>query len=508
MFALLFCLSYCVSFSSLAQQELLDERWFKLSTPNFILYSQLSSRQTRRVANDLEQWRQVAAYNISGQSNFQPANVSNIVYLFDDKKSFSYFTNAEELAFFYPTPRHNFMAFVPSLDSSQSAALHQYAHFLEKNFADLRVPRWYEEGLAGYLARIEIDRGQAKLSKVSKSGNQMLVQVNGILPMERLLYSDEALSSPRIIQIANLKSEALLYYLLHSHEESTFADRREELSNYLKLLLQGRNPRFSFDQSFSITPKQLDAEFENYLLTTSNPVGEVRAGSLISTGELDPARVGKAELGLVIGELALNAGKMEAAELFFQSVIDAEEEFARAYSGLGDSLRYQELEGRDQEIARYFITALELAPNDLDIILDYSEYWESELKSCDKSYPSGQRQSILETMKAQLDLAVLLEPNSAEANLAIAEFYLLEGQDWMLGRGYQEKAFELLPADGFIMEQTIKYAIAANDFDEAERLITEMAQPLHFFGEPAYVTDLREYLAMKRRGESYDACAD
>jgi len=58
------------------------------------------------------------------------------------------------------------------------------------------------------------------------------------------------------------------------------------------------------------------------------------------------------------------------------------------------------------------------------------------------------------------------------------------------------------------MEQTIKYSIAAKDFDEAQRLITELAQPLHYFGEPGYVTDLRENLLRKRRGESYDACSE
>ena len=498
----------CLMFSSAAQQDLLEDRWFTLSTPNFTFFSQVSSRQTRRVANELEMWRQVAAFNISGELNFATANVSNIVYLFKDEKSFTHFTAFEELALFYPTPRYNFMAFMPSLDSSQSAALHQYAHFLEKNFADLRLPRWYEEGLAAYLARVAITRGKAEFSEPIQNSNQVLAKVNHLLAMDKLFYRDEALASPRMIQIANLKSEALLYYFLHAYEEPEFIDRRDELSNYLALLLEGRNPRYAFDQSFSVTTAQLDEEFEYYLLTTSNQAGLVRVADLTQLENLEPQHVDEMELGLMMGELALNAGKTEGAELFFQTVIDAGSPAPRAYSGLGDALRYQELEGRDQEIARYFELALESGPNDLGIMLDYGEYWEAELENCEKSYPFGQRQSILAAMKAQLERAVALSPNSAEANLAMAEFYLLEGQDWTLGREYQSKAFDLLPADGFIMEQTIKYSIAAKDFDEAQRLITELAQPLHYFGEPGYVTDLRENLLRKRRGESYDACSE
>lgn len=498
----------CLSSSVVAQQELLDDRWFKLSTPNFTFFSQVSNRQTSRIANELETWRQVAAFNISGEANFPTANVPNIVYLFKNEKSLSHFTASSELAFFYPTPRHNFMAFVPSLDSSQSTALHRYAHFLEKNFADLRVPRWYEEGLAAYLARVTVARGKIEFSELRKNNNQALAQVNDQLTMDRLFYRDGALASPRLIQIANLKSEALLYYLLHAYEESGFTDRRKELRSYLALLLEGRNPRFSFDQSFSVTTAQLDAEFENYLQTTSNRSTDVRFADITELKDLEPERVNVIELGMMLGELALNTGKIAAAEFFFQGVIDTESPPARAYSGLGDALRYQSLEGRDQEIARYFEMALDLAPDNLDIMLDYGEYWESELESCDKSYPVGQREVMLVAMKTQFENAVASYPNSAEANLAMAEFYLLKGQDWRQGREYQSRAFNLLPADGFIMEQTIKYEIAEEDFDEAERLIAELAQPLHFFGEAEYVTNLRESLLKKRRGESYDVCSE
>lgn len=503
---LLAFLCCCICLPLQGQEELLDDRWFKLEIPHFTVYSQVSSRQTRRVANELNLWRQVAAFNISSGEGFPVANVPNIVFLFDDSESFSHFTVGPETAFFYPTPRSNFMAFLPGEDASQSVALHQYAHFLEKNFADLRIPRWYEEGLAGYLARINIDRGKPEFTRVAERSNEILAEVSSTLPMERLLYRDDALASPRMIQIANLKSEALLYYLKHAYEEDGYPDRRQELAGYLELLFAGRNQRFAFDQSFSVTTKQLDVELEDYLLTTSRPSGTVEFAELTPLEDLEPVRIQGDELALMLGELALNSGGIEQADVFFNAAIEADQPAARAYSGLGDALRFQEAGGNDQEIAAYFEMALERAPDDLNIMLDYGEYWESELESCGKTYPVGQRQLMLEEMKTQFERAVALGPDSAEANLAMAEYYLLEGQDWRQGRDYQRRAFELLPADGFIMEQTIKYAIAAEEFDEAERLISEMAQPLHYFGEPAYVTELRDRLSKKRQGEEFDAC--
>ncbi len=492
---------------AVAQLELLEDRWIEVQTEHFTLFSQASSRQTTRFAGELETWRQVSAYIINDQSPFPKAQVPNYVYLFDDRESFQQFTAAEETAFFYPTPRANFMALVVDDEQSVPAAFHHYVHFLVRNFSDLRLPRWYEEGLAGYLARVQINRGIAEFPRFSERDYELMVALSGSLSMDRLLYRDAALASPRLIQIANLKSETLLYYLLHAHEEEQFVDRREQLQGYLDLLIEGRNPRFAYDRSFDLTTAQLEEAFLNYLRTSGRPAGTVDYGPLTENPDYSSARLEGGWLAVLLGELALNSGRSENAQLFFQAALDGGTEIARSYSGLGDALRFQELEGRDQEIARYFEFALEKAPDEPVILLDYGEYWEAELDNCDKTYPANQRSMIVANIRRSFEQALAIIPDSPEANLAIAQLYLFQGEDWQNGQEYQRKAFALLPADSFIMEQTIKYAIAAEEYDEAERLINEMAQPIHFFGEPDFVSNLRLRLLKKRRNEPYDACA-
>lgn len=492
--------------AAFAQAELLDDRWHIAKSSNFTVFSQRSSRQTSQVVSELEIWRQVAAELIQGEAPFPPANVPNYVYLLSDKDALSYFYSGTEPAFFYGTPRANFIAFIPDDDSSKRAALHQYAHFLQKNFYDLRVPRWYEEGMASYLARIDIRRNAAELQRTSEQTHTAMGILNNELSMERFLYRDEALASPRLIQIANLKSETLLHFLLHGYQEDSFVDRRAELNNYLQLLFAGRNQRFAFDQAFSVTTRQLDEEFENYLAESRRPRGDLPVGNLIEPASIDIVEIAQADLALMLGELALNSGATESAEVFFKFVIDSQQALARAFSGLGDALRFSSPTGRDQEIARYFDSALEIAPDDPDILLDFGEYWESELQDCDKTYPEVQRQQIMLDIKQKFLRSLELRPDSAEAHLALAEYYLLAGQDWREGQSHQAQAFELLPADGFILEASAKYAIAADEFEQAQRLINEMAQPIHFFGEPEYVRTLRQKLDSKQRGEVFDEC--
>ncbi len=503
-------LAVLVSFLSgntLAQESLLDDRWFRLETDNFTILSEASARQTSRFAEDLEIWRQLAAQLIAGTDSFPQASVPNLVFLFDDQDSIQHFTAGDQLAFFYGTPRANYMAVLRGEDSARRSALHYYGHFLQRNFSDLRLPRWYEEGMSGYLARMQIDGRGAEFERSDARTFELLRSLSESLAMDRLLYQDAALASPRLIQIAHLKSESLMHYMRHGHEDG-WPDRRQQLERYLQFILEGRTARFAFDQAFDVTTAELDDEYHTYLSESSRPAGEITATANIEIEISEPERLSQAELAVLLGDLALNSGRAENAELFFSGAVNSESSLARAYSGMGDALRFQEVVGRDQVIARYFERALELAPDDPDILLDYGEYWEAELNDCSKTYPAVERVAIIERIEQSFLAALALVPDNAEANLAMGQLYLFPEKNWSDGLKFQQRAFELLPADTFILEQSAKYAIESEAFSEAERLIDELAQPMHFFGVPGYVNDLRQRLQSKRNNEDYLACAE
>ncbi|PCI74669.1 MAG: hypothetical protein COB20_14855 [SAR86 cluster bacterium] len=495
-------------FSSLsaAQEQILRDRWVEVRSDNFQIYSQQSLRQTNRFANELEIWRQVASFTISGVNSFPKASIPNLVYLFDDVETLQTIVATSDSAFFSSTPRANFLAFAFDEESSISLGFHHYAHFLVRNFNDLSLPRWYEEGLAGYLGRVQVDGDDVEFERFSRAGNEVLANVFASLSMDRLLYSDDALASPRVIQIANMKSSTLLHYLLHAYEEEGFPDRRAQLQSFLKHLLEGRNLRYAYDRSFEVTTEQLDEELHSYLLTSQRPAGTIQTDYLIEPELLGSGAIEGTPLATALAELALNSGNAEVAEIMFEIALKQDAGFARGLSGIGDALRMSETTGMDQRIARYFIEAAELAPQNPNILLDYGEYWESELEDCENLWPLGERRLITADVYEYFNRAVEIRPQSPEANLAMGEYYLLQGNDWEQGVSYQQRAFELLPADTFILEQAVRYAIAADQFEEAERLITELAQPIHFFGEPRWVTQLRERLLRKRRGEPYDVC--
>ncbi len=492
-----------------AQLELARDRWLALDTAHFRILSQLSPRRSAQVAAELETWRLAVGRQLGRDEGLPAANVPNLVFLFEDVDDMRHFSAGADVGFHIPTPRANYMAMSMDEDEAWRQGLHHYVHFLLRNFDDLRLPRWYEEALAGYYSRLEIDGEALLLPGYPASINERMADLALELSMERLLYQDAALASPRLIQIANLKSVALLEYLRHGHEED-FTDRRDALGEYLDHLLAGRDARFAFDQSFRIRPQSLDEELQEFLRNT-------RAGDRVvamlgprvefdfESGAADPDRV-----TILLGELALNAGRLEVAETFFRSLTDRDTTIARAWSGLGDSLRYQDASERenDQQIAAYFDQALALAPDDPEILLDFGEYWEAELEDCDNTWAPARARERLGAAMRVFQRVVEMQPDNPEANLAMGQIHLFSAYDWRDGLAYQQRAFALLPADTFIMEQAAKYAIEAGEFGEAEALITELAQPLHAWGEPDWVGDLRLRLLNKRRGTDYDLCAN
>ena len=62
----------------------------------------------------------------------------------------------------------------------------------------------------------------------------------------------------------------------------------------------------------------MDAQFENCLLATSYTAGAViRVADITELEDLDSERTRETELGLTLGALATNTGKMKSLELFF-----------------------------------------------------------------------------------------------------------------------------------------------------------------------------------------------
>ncbi len=497
----------------LALEALLQERWVEARTDNFHVISQLSEIKTERMALDLERWREAAITLLGLPASAARDPLTAYVYLFADEAALRVFTDGAENAYFVSSPRAAYLAIAESA-SALDLAQHHVAHYLINN-QPIGVPRWYEEGMAHYLTRLNLQSGVAGLIPLRPENLDLAISVDDLLGIDDLLYNDSALSSPRLIQVGNLKAGLFMHFLLHAHELEGFADRRGELQNYVALLQQGRSERFAFDQAFSGSLNRLESEYLRYLAAAIPTADQERnLLTLPSRDEPDAAEVEREALVMGLGELALHGGRLAQAQHLFGSLVEAQTSIGRAYSGFADAVRMAAVETAESspadvpaDLRSYYLRALTIQGSDPQMLLDYGQYLDTELASCERNYTAGERVEMAEAMRNAFTTALSRQPESAEVNLSYARLFLLPGQNWQDGEPYQRNAFERLPVDTYVMEQTIDYAIAAGRFEDAQGFIARLARPMHFWGVPEWVTDLRHKLESAQRGQTFDRCA-
>jgi len=489
--------------------ELAAERWFAVSTPSFEILSQRSRANTEAQARALEAWREAAAQILSPALTVGPDPIPNYVYLFDNDDDYRQFAEGQDSAYLYSSPRSNFIA-LSDARSAQDLAEHHYAHFLINN-RPIGLPRWFEEGMAHYLSRVRVEDEQVTLLALAREQYELVLEVNDVLSLEEILYDNAALASPRLVQLANLKSGLFVHFLQHAHEYEGFTDRRQQLQQYLGHLQQSRAERFAYDQSFDVSLAVLENEFDRFLQLLSQTREDERSlFASMAVAEFTPEQAPRSQVTLHLGELALHAGRFELSAAYFSALMQEVDAPGRAWSGQADALRMGMGEEGDvaPEVEPLYQQAQTAQPDDYQLYLDYGQFLDTELKDCDASYSPPQREQMLQLMREQFARALALNPESPEVQLSYAQLYSLPGADWRQGVPYHERALSRLAADSFVLEQAVDYAILADRLADARRLVERMARPMHFWGEHPWISALNGKLQAAERGQRWDACAD
>lgn len=494
--------------------DLATQRWFASETNNFIVYSQLSKRQTERRANAFEHWRD-AALQVLGVAATQPQDpIKTYLYLFDEPEDYALFAESDDLAYLYSSPRANFII-AQSSDGGIDMAQHHYAHFLINN-RPIGVPRWFEEGMSQYLSRLEPAGRDVALRGFSADDYGLMVALSADLPLESLLYDDAALGSPRLVQIANLKAALFVHFLRQGQQRDGYEDRRDNLQNYLGFLQQGRSERFAFDQAFNLSVRLMSDEFDRFIVEgQSRGDGDQDLFEIAEPREFEAREASRDEMELALAEISLHSARFPLAATYFERLMQEGSGGGRAYSGFADARRMQvaaSMQGSVADIAPaqlelLYQQALEIQPEDYQLYLDFGQHYDSLRDDCENPLSPAQLQRAQQGMTTHFERALALAPDSAEVNLSNGALFLFEGNDWQQGLVYQDKAFSSLPADTFVLEQAIEYAIRASDYDRANALVDRMARPMHSWGTPFWIRDLRSKLHAAQRGEVFDPCA-
>jgi tetratricopeptide (TPR) repeat protein len=244
------------------------ENWVQVRSPHFVIVSNSSEKQARRVADQFERMRSVF-HKLFPKLQIDPS-APIIVLAIKDEKDFRALEPAVYLAkgqlklggLFLRTPDKNYvlMRLDAEGDHPYAVVYHEYTHLLLSK-ADW-MPLWMNEGLAEFYQNTEIHEKEVALGRPSPENLELLRQ-NRLLPLATLFAVDH--QSPYYHEenkgsIFYSESWALTYYLFHKN----FHDKTQSLTDYGQFLAQNVDAVTAAGRAFGDL-KQLQSTLESFV---------------------------------------------------------------------------------------------------------------------------------------------------------------------------------------------------------------------------------------------------
>jgi tetratricopeptide (TPR) repeat protein len=241
-------------------------RWTRLKTPNFTLLGQHGDKPLRRVAERMEQFREVFGRVFPSTRRATPAPV--IVHVFGSTREFQPFMplfNGKRVDvggyFQLSSGAYYITLSTEAAERAYPTIFHEYVHLLVgTTLAD--VPVWFNEGLAEYYSTYQMygDR-EASLGRVKEE--HVLELRERFIPLKDLLAVDHR--SPLYNEgdrrgVFYAESWALVHYLLIGNPQ-----RKGQIAAYLEKYANGVPGPTALREAFGVSEAELEKELRLYV---------------------------------------------------------------------------------------------------------------------------------------------------------------------------------------------------------------------------------------------------
>ena len=240
--------------------------WREYKSDNFVLYSDVSTRQAKKVIRNLERFR-YGVLKFTGKENHPESNPVTFLY-FDDRDDFRELTGPDRenvVGYFTESWGGPLMVGWSSnwSISGQSITYHEYVHHLMRSHDTLRYPRWYSEGFAELLASAELRGDSMAVGHAPKWRLYELGEYGaGSIQVRDLLTPSFEITEGNSEEYY-AESWLLTHFLLLG-ELSGGKSYREASAKYILDLANGADPFESFERNMEISPEEASNELRKY----------------------------------------------------------------------------------------------------------------------------------------------------------------------------------------------------------------------------------------------------
>lgn len=312
--------------SGIWAQTAWGRQWSEFQSDNFTIYSDRKPSQARAILAEFERYHNVAEriMGLSESTRPDPARI----YLFADQKAYQALEPDGQVMGFYQetvTGPRMVVSAGSSLADVSLILFHEYVHhLLRRKHAD-RMPLWYDEGWADFLANVDIDKDSVLVGKVHPWRITELSE--RMLPVAELLRPRLESTDPEYWAAYYASSWLLMHYLnlgyLAGEDKHTGS-----LERYLRAWQNGKDPVVAFEFAFNLKTSVMDQQLQRYIAKHSWTGFRIKSD--LYEGAIRQRRLPRNEVAYLLGDLAYQAGQPALARDYLRKVEADEASVARA----------------------------------------------------------------------------------------------------------------------------------------------------------------------------------
>ncbi len=441
---LLLCGGYLRLMVSLAGAGDKPQTWTEVRSPHFVVVTNASAKQGRRVADQFEQERAVFQMLVP-HARLDPG-VLFLILAVKDEKSLPDLLPAywEKKGLMHPAgyfasgQDKHYVALRMDVqgDTPYHVLYHEYVHLLVRlNFE--HIPVWLNEGLAEFYGNMSIGEKEVTLGNYSLS-HLMQLRQSKLLPLDVLFLADAHspyYNEENKASVFYAESWALVHYLMLGKD----AAHSGQLVQYLKLIQEKKLDALEAARSAFGDLGQLFRTLSGYWRQESFPYLRMKSPALLTDNDFPTREIPAAESLAVRGDFYVHTQRPVEARDILQQAQALDPKLASIYESFGLLALH---EGNIAQATESFARAAELDSHSF-----LAQYFAAIAAIQQAGSPDD-----LDRAETRFKRAIELNPDYAEAYSSLAHVYLLRGDNL-------EKALEFAQAAVSLEPGTIAYRL-------------------------------------------------
>jgi tetratricopeptide (TPR) repeat protein len=472
-FYLLICAFLLVCFSAGEAQS--KDEWVRIKSKNFNIVGNASDTQIRAVATKLEQFREVFRQLLPNLKFDSP--VATTVIVFKNNSAFApykpVFDNNQPTewisGYFLKGEDENYIAISTEggIERSYESIFHEYTHFLVDNdIGRSKIPAWLNEGLAEYYEKFKIEDDQkVTLGAVNNQHLSLLAENSFTAP--DIFFNTDYYSLNRQTKsgagIFYAQSWALTHYLIQGENGA----RKKQLSEFINLLIGGKNAKEAFQEAFQTDYAKMLAEVKKYVLGQQfNVTTTVFKEKIVFNGQVSASPVSEAESEVLLGDLLYHSRRFDEAAQHFEKalLIDGNSSEAKMLLGLVKLSQNKLSEAKT-------LLKESIEQNDKNYLAHYQyAYVLSRENMTESGFVSGYDADTAETIKEELKTAIAQKPDFTESYALYAFVCAVRNEDVDEAIEFIKKALSIAPGNQKYLIRQSELLLRKQNFADARQI--------------------------------------